>query len=94
MACFDQPARAHLEDLSELFDDIAPRLGDEDGEIADDDWDHLSDWFDDEAYSADWQVPLDLPSLPLLLDARHPYTWFDLGLEPPSYSQWRTATGR
>lgn len=80
--------------MPELFDDIAPRLGNEGGEIADDDWDLLSDWFDDEAYSADWEVPLGLPSLPLLLDSRHPYTWFDLGLEPPSYSQWRTATGR
>jgi len=82
-------AEAYLNEMPELFEDIRPRIGDELDEMGDDDWDVLSDWFDDEAFAADWEVPLGLPALPVLLAERHPFTWFDEEGEAPSYSLLR-----
>ncbi|WP_251443313.1 helix-turn-helix transcriptional regulator [Microbacterium sp. USTB-Y] len=75
-----------LADMPEMFEGITARPGNGDDGIGDEDWDVLSDWLDDEAHSADWEVPLGLPSLPLLLEDRHPFTWFDAHRTPPSHS--------
>ena len=82
-----RPAQALLDDTPELCDSLAARPGHGDDEVGDGDWDALSDWFDDEAHAPDWEVPLGLPSLPLLLEARHPFTWFDIHRDPPSHSE-------
>ncbi|WP_206494867.1 helix-turn-helix transcriptional regulator [Microbacterium sp. KRD174] len=85
-------AQAHLQEMPEVFEHIAPRAGDDDEQIGDDDWDVLSDWIDDEAYAADWEVPLGLATLPILLEHRHPFTWFDLDRDAPSFSLFRGVT--
>ncbi|MGI0522146.1 helix-turn-helix transcriptional regulator [Microbacterium maritypicum] len=84
-------AHAHLDEMPELFERISPRVVDDDEQVGDEDWDVLSDWIDDESYAADWEVPLGLPTLPTLLEHRHPFTWFDLDREPPSFSLVRGA---
>lgn len=80
------PAQGLLADVSEMFEGIIPRHGNGDDELGDEDWDALSDWLDDAAHAADWEVPLGLPSLPVLLEKRHPFTWLDVHRDPPSYS--------
>lgn len=83
-------AQASLEDMPELFELIPPRntahLGDDDDDdeaylIGDDDWDVVSDGFDDECQWDEWEVPIrhDHPLLPAILAERHPYRWFDAG---------------
>jgi transcriptional regulator with XRE-family HTH domain len=78
-------AQASLQDMPELFERIRPReeIGvDDDGEnsIGDDDWDSVSDGFDDECQWDEWEVPLRRghPLLPAVLAERHPFRWFDL----------------
>lgn len=87
-------ARDHLQDMPELFEAISTRTGDGDDEISDEDWDAFRDWIDDEANAADWELPLGWPMLPLLLQARHPFTWFDVHRDPPSYSLHRAPADR
>lgn len=75
-------ARSSMEDMPELFDRIAARDGDEangDYLIGDEDWDIVSDGFDDVCRWDEWEIPLhsDHPLLPALLKQRPPYTWFD-----------------
>ncbi|MCU1507922.1 MAG: family transcriptional regulator [Glaciihabitans sp.] len=77
-------AQASLEDMPEIFDRIAPRgpVNDEETEehsIGDDDWDAVSDGFDDGCRWDEWEVPLrhNHPLLPAILAERHPYRWFD-----------------
>lgn len=87
------PSQHYLEDMPELFENIAPRSATGE-EIGDDDWDQVSDWIDDEAYAADWELPLGWPMLPLLLENRHPFTWFDIHRDPPNYSLHRSLEDR
>jgi hypothetical protein len=86
-------AQALLEDMPELFERIPQREAvDGDGEylIGDEDWDGLSDGFDDDCECDEWEVPLRQghPLLPAVLAQRHPFTWFD-AREPsgPGYPQ-------
>ncbi len=81
-------AQASLDDMPEIFDRIAPRpaVDDEEGKeylIGDDDWDAVSDGFDDECQWDEWEVPLrrNHPLLPAVLAERHPFSWFD-AVEP------------
>ena len=72
-----------LGDAPDLFEGIAPRDGspeDDEGLSGDDDWDQLSDTFDDMCQWDDWEVPLykNHPLLPAILAERHPFTWFDM----------------
>ncbi|MGO2655423.1 MAG: hypothetical protein ACTH93_06280 [Pseudoclavibacter sp.] len=78
-------AQSSLEDMPELFDRIAPRVSVADDEnedylIGDDDWDIVSDGFDDACRWDEWEVPLlrGHSLLPAILANRHPYRWFDL----------------
>lgn len=80
-------AESQLSDMPELFDEIAPRKAfetDDDHKIGDNDWELVSDAFDDRCRWDEWEVPLftNHPLLPAVLAARHPFTWFDL--VPPS----------
>ncbi len=73
-------AQAMLQDLPELFDRIESlEPDDEDYLIGDDDWDVVSDGFDDECQWDEWEVPLrhGHPLLPAILAANHPFRWFD-----------------
>jgi len=77
-------AQESLEDMPELFERIPAREavdGDEDYVIGDDDWDAVSDGFDDACEWDEWEVPLRQghPLLPAVLAQRHPFTWFDGG---------------
>ncbi|PRI10524.1 helix-turn-helix domain-containing protein [Leucobacter massiliensis] len=88
-------AQASLEDMPEIFDRIPAREAiDDEAEdvylLGDDDWDAVSDGFDDACMWDEWEVPLRQghPLLPAVLAERHPFTWFDL-VEPtgPGYLQ-------
>ncbi|MFD5213116.1 helix-turn-helix domain-containing protein [Microbacterium sp. NPDC058345] len=77
-------AQASLEDLPESFEHVPAREAVDDEEndeylIGDDDWDAVSDGFDDICRWDEWEVPIRLghPLLPAVLAQRHPYTWFD-----------------
>jgi hypothetical protein len=79
-------ARAQLEDMPELFEAIPAREpdgdhGDDDYDpwVHDDDWDAVSDCFDERCRWDEWEVPLmrNYPLLPAILAERHPFTWFD-----------------
>jgi len=75
-------AQEHLTELSEVFEDIAPRLPSHDDEIhfvGDDEWDMVSDAFDDRSRWDEWEVPIytDHHLLAGVLADSHPYTWFD-----------------
>lgn len=77
-------SQASLEDMPEIFERIAERGAvDDDMEysIGDDDWDAVSDGFDDICEWDEWGVPLrrNHPLLPAILAARHPFSWFDAG---------------
>lgn len=77
-------AQASLKDMPELFERIPAREAvddDEDYVIGDDDWDAVSDGFDDVCEWDEWEVPLRQghPLLPAVLAQRHPFTWFDGG---------------
>lgn len=74
-------AQDQLTDMPELFKGIPPRLSpvDEDMPVTDDDWDMVSDAFDDRCRWDEWEVPVytDHPLLAAIIAERHPYTWFD-----------------
>jgi hypothetical protein len=79
-------ARAQLKDMPELFEAIPAREpdGDHGGDdydswVHDDDWDAVSDCFDERCRWGEWEVPLmrNYPLLPAILAERHPFTWFD-----------------
>ena len=74
-------ARDQLTEMPELFEGIPPRLSpvDEDLVVMDDDWDAVSDAFDDHCRWDEWEVPVytDHPLLGAIISERHPYTWFD-----------------
>lgn len=81
-------AQSALAELSALvpniLEQIPPSEGFDDQEqgdylIGDDDWDIVSDGFDDLSQWDSWEIPLydGHPLLPPLLAARHPFTWFD-----------------
>lgn len=74
-------AQDHLTEMPELFEGIPPRLSpvDEDMPVTDDDWDMVSDAFDDQCRWDEWEVPVytDHPLLAAIIAERHPYTWFD-----------------
>jgi len=82
MAFAIRDAESLMNDMPELFDDIAPQL-----EVTDDDddrptdmaWDAVSDKFDDQCRWDEWEVPLfsNHPLLRTLLSQKHPFTWFD-----------------
>lgn len=72
-----------LSDMPEVFEGIKPRSADDEGDLylmGDDDWDLVSDGFDDICRWDEWEVPLHTnhPLLPAILGVRHPFTWFDL----------------
>jgi transcriptional regulator with XRE-family HTH domain len=80
-------AESQLNDMPELYDELAPREAfetNDDYKVGDNDWESVSDAFDDRCRWDEWEVPIfaNHPLLPLVLAARHPYTWFDL--VPPS----------
>lgn len=80
-------AENYLTDMPELFDNVTARdaVDDDDGYlIGDEDWDAVSDGFDDQSHWDEWEVPVRIGHvlLPAVLAERHPYTWFDL--TPPT----------
>jgi transcriptional regulator with XRE-family HTH domain len=88
-------AQASLEDMPEIFERVPAREAvDDEAEdeylLGDDDWDIVSDGFDDACRWDEWEVPLRQghPLLPAILTERHPFTWFDR-VEPtgPGYLQ-------
>lgn len=74
-------AQDQLNEMPELYEGIPPRLSpvDEDMPVTDDDWDMVSDAFDDHCRWDEWEVPVynDHPLLAAIIAERHPYTWFD-----------------
>ncbi|MGP5316445.1 hypothetical protein ACTXMB_00560 [Arthrobacter rhombi] len=88
-------AQASLEEMPELFERIGPResVDDEESEhylIGDNDWDVVSDGFDDRCRWDEWEVPLrnGHPLLPAVLVDRHPFSWFDyIEASGPGYLQ-------
>jgi hypothetical protein len=78
-------APAMLSELTEFFETSPACPGaDQDDEedagwLADDDWGLVSDKFDDDCRWDDWEVLVmnDHPLLRIILDTRHPFTWFD-----------------
>lgn len=76
-------AEASLADDPELFEGIPAAEPNDGGYVMpDDEWDSVSDGFDDLCRWDEWEVPLmhDHPLLRAILDARHPFTWFDLAV--------------
>ncbi|MBD7956843.1 hypothetical protein H9651_04280 [Microbacterium sp. Sa4CUA7] len=76
-------AEAYLSDMPEIFESIMARAADESEDsysIGDEDWDSVSDWFDDICQWDEWEVLVMTghPLVPAVLDARHPFTWFDV----------------
>lgn len=71
-------AKDSMADLPELFEEIQSRP-DSDDAVGDDDWDAVSDAFDDRCRWDEWEVPLYRGHvlLPAILAERHPFTWFD-----------------
>lgn len=81
----------YLNDMPELFQNLPERpsldvralddLSEEEVDIplGDDDWDMVSDNFDDRAQWDDWEVPVynNHPILSPLIERRHPFRWFD-----------------
>lgn len=90
MAAVLEDAEIELSDCPELFESIPARPGtaktgddfDDESEVAlsDDDWESVSDAFDDMCRWDEWQVPVrnDHPLLPAILTDSHPFSWFDL----------------
>lgn len=77
-------AQASLEDMPEIYERIPERdsVDDEVNDeylLGDNDWDAVSDDFDDMCRWDQWEVPLrhSHPLLPAVLAERHPYRWFD-----------------
>lgn len=89
-------AQAYLADMPEIFDRILPRGADRNSDseerywVDDQDWDGVSDGFDDRCQWDEWEVPVmkDHPLLPAVLAERHPFTWFDVvSASGPGYLQ-------
>lgn len=75
-------AQEQLAEMPDLFEDISPRLPTDDEDIhflGDDEWNMVSDAFDDRCRWDEWEVPMfrDHPLLAAVLADRHPYNWFD-----------------
>ena len=72
-------AQVAMSDEPELFDLIPARVTDGDEWALDEDWDLVSDTFDDMCLWDEWEVPLyrSHPLLPAILAERHPFTWFN-----------------
>lgn len=75
-------AEAYLADMPEIFEPIQARTTEDSDDFAmigDDDWDAVSDWFDDNSQWDEWEVPVMTghPLLPAVLQNHHPFTWFD-----------------
>ncbi len=78
-----------MEQLPELFDGIPvrpalPEADDDDYDgprLSDDEWDIVSDNFDDVCRWDEWEVPVmnSHPLLAAILAERHPFRWFDPG---------------
>lgn len=90
-------AQELLEDMPEVFERISARDEIEDDDvylIGDDDWDAVSDGFDDVCEWDEWEVPLMTghPLLPAVLADRHPFTWFDGG-EPSGHGYLQRLSG-
>lgn len=101
MAAALKPAQTMLIDMPDLFDALpvgeAPEVDDESElALADDDWDSVSDSFDDRCQWDDWEVPIytDHPILPAIVAKRHPYTWFDLSNDRPLLAESAADLGR
>jgi transcriptional regulator with XRE-family HTH domain len=81
MALALSDAQDLLADMPDVFEGVTPREdGDDYGDwVLDDDWDVVSDAFDDRCRWDEWEVPLHQahPLMPAILADRHPYTWFD-----------------
>ncbi|OHU44668.1 helix-turn-helix domain-containing protein [Mycobacteroides chelonae] len=83
MAVALEEAKDRLADMPELFERVQPRAEHPDhGEeywVLDDDWDLVSDEFDDQCRWDEWEIPAtrDHPLLAAIIADRHPYTWFD-----------------
>jgi transcriptional regulator with XRE-family HTH domain len=98
MACALREAQERLEDMPDLFDRVPPRLraaeDEDDLWVLDDDWDLVSDHFDDNCRWDEWEVPVmnNHPLLAAVLRDRHPYTWFD-PTEPSGSGYLQRLTG-
>ncbi|MGB8405946.1 MAG: hypothetical protein WCE30_17945 [Mycobacterium sp.] len=94
IACALPEAKEQLEDMPELFDRIPRRVraaqDEDDWWVLDDDWDVVSNHFDNKCRWDEWEVPLinNHPLLAAVIRDRHPYTWFN-PTEPsgPGYLQ-------
>lgn len=76
-------AESELVDMPELFEEVPGRTeaSVEEGWTLDDEWDAVSDAFDDRCRWDEWEVPLtrNHPLLATVLSERHPFSWFDPG---------------
>ncbi|MCL3776865.1 MULTISPECIES: helix-turn-helix transcriptional regulator [unclassified Actinomyces] len=75
-------AKIYLVDQPDMFEEVPERVGVESGDewlVGDEDWDAVSDGFDDECRWDMWEVPLYRrhPLLPVLLRENPPITWCD-----------------
>lgn len=74
-------AEASLADEPDLFSGlpIATASADDDYDLLDDEWDSVSDGFDDRCRWDEWEIPLiwNHPLLRTILEERHPFTWLD-----------------
>ena len=83
MAAALRDAPELLNEIPELFEHIPPRVAiddEEDYSIGDEDWDIVSDGFDDICRWDEWEVPIyrSHPLLSKILAERHPFRWLDL----------------
>ncbi len=71
-------AQESMQDLPEMYEKLTARFGSDDS-VGDEDWNAVSDNFDDRCQWDEWEVPLyhEHPLLPAILAVRHPFTWFD-----------------
>ena len=81
MAMALEEAQDTMNDMPELFEEIQGResSNNEDAFVGDDEWDMVSDNFDDMSRWDEWEVPVYArhPLLPVILQERHPFRWFD-----------------
>jgi transcriptional regulator with XRE-family HTH domain len=74
-------AEASMSDEPDLFSGLpmATASTDDDFVLLDDEWDAVSDGFDDRCRWDEWEIPLftNHPLLRTILEERHPFTWFD-----------------
>ncbi|MCL2422759.1 MAG: hypothetical protein FWD11_02515 [Micrococcales bacterium] len=87
MALALREAEEKMRDVPELFEGIPARVDEEEeGCTLDNEWDIVADSFDNRCRWDDWETPLfsEHPLLRVLLESRHPYTWFDPTFEVDS----------